>query len=77
MTARLSYIADIEMVELPRNEHAVSGTRVRNTALDTSLRDIINTARLYSDIHGNDKCLDKINENYKNCRFNSKRHNDS
>jgi len=62
MTARLSYIADIEMVELPRNEHAVSGTRVRNTALDTSLRDIINTARLYSDIHGNDKCLDKINE---------------
>jgi len=62
MTARLSDIADIEMVELPRDEHAVSGTRVRNTALDTSLRDIINTARLYSDIHGNDKCLDKINE---------------
>jgi len=62
MTDGLSDRVDIEMVELPRDEHAVSGTRVRNTALDTSLRDIINTARLYSDIHGNDKCLDKINE---------------
>ena len=62
MTDGLSDRVDIEMVELPRDEHAVSGTRVRNTSLETSLRDVINTARLYSDIHGNDKCLDKINE---------------
>ena len=62
MTSRLQDRANIEMVELPRNENAVSGTRVRNTALETSLRDVVNTARIYSDIYGNDKCLDKINE---------------
>ena len=62
MTSRLQDRANIEMVELPRNENAVSGTRVRNTALETSLREVVNTARIYSDIYGNDKCLDKINE---------------
>ena len=58
----LPNIITIKIVELTRNNEAVSGTRVRNAALETSLSDVINTAKMYSDIYGRDKCLDKINE---------------
>ena len=62
MISSLSDRVEIELIEIPRSKNAVSGTRVRNVALETSLSDVINTARLYGDIYGDDKCLHKINE---------------
>ena len=53
----------VEIVELPRpDEGSISGTSVRNIALNISLKDALSIASLYANINGDDDiCLEKIN----------------